>query len=91
MDRFEKPAIVAYTTPEAFVVKAAMPGIKPEAVQTTVTGEVLTVAGKYREETKREEHGYLYHELSRGELRRSISLPAGLKTVPRRRPTPTES
>lgn len=79
-ERFDRPAIDAYSTPDAFVVKAAMPGIKPEDIHTTVTGDVLTVEGKYREETKREEQGYLYRELSRGELRRSISLPAGLKT-----------
>jgi len=80
MDRFERPAIDAYTTPEAFLVKAALPGFKAEDIQTTITGDVLTVEGKYRQETKREEQGYLYRELSRGELRRSISLPSGLKT-----------
>jgi HSP20 family protein len=79
-ERFDRPAIDAYTTPEAFVVKAAMPGIKPEEIHTTVSGDVLTVEGKFREESKREEQGYLYRELSRGELRRSISLPPGLKT-----------
>ena len=79
-DRVDRPAIDAYSTPEAFVVKAAMPGIKPEEIHTTVSGDVLTVEGKYREESKHEEQGYLYRELSRGELRRSISLPAGLKT-----------
>jgi HSP20 family protein len=80
-DRFDRPAIDAYSTPEAFVVKAAMPGVKPDDIHTTVTGDVLTVDGKYGQETKREEQGYLYRELNRGELRRSISLPAGLKTV----------
>lgn len=79
-ERFERPAIDAYATPEAFVVRAAMPGIKPEEIRTTVTGDVLTVEGTFREESKHEERGYLYRELSRGELRRSISLPAGLRT-----------
>ena len=79
-ERFDRPAIDAYTTPEAFVVKVAMPGIKPDEIHTTVTGDVLTVEGKFREESKREEQGYLFRELSRGELRRSISLPAGLRT-----------
>ena len=79
-ERFNRPAIDAYTTPEAFVVKAAMPGIKPEEIHTTITGDVLTVEGKFREESKHEEQGFLHRELSRGELRRSISLPAGLKT-----------
>jgi HSP20 family protein len=78
--RPDRPAIDVYTTPEAFIVKAALPGIKPEDVHTTVTGDVLSIAGTYREETKREEEGYLRRELSTGELRRSISLPRGLKT-----------
>ena len=79
-ERFDRPAIDAYSTPDAFVLRAAMPGIKPEEIHTTVTGNVLTVEGKFSEEAKREEQGYLYRELSRGELRRSISLPADLKT-----------
>jgi HSP20 family protein len=79
-ERFEKPAIDVYTTPEAYVVKAAMPGIKPEDIHTTLAGDLLTVEGTYREETKREEKGYLYRELSKRELRRSITLPTGLKT-----------
>jgi HSP20 family protein len=80
MERFDRPAIDAYTTPEALVVKVAVPGLKPADIHTTITGDVLTVEGKHQEETKREDQGYLYRELSRGELRRSISLPAGLKT-----------
>lgn len=79
-ERFERPAIDAYTTAEAFVVKIAVPGLKADDVQTTITGDVLTVEGKFREETKREEQGYIYRELSRGDLRRSIRLPAGLDT-----------
>jgi HSP20 family protein len=78
--RFERPAIDVYTTPEAFIVKAALPGIKPGDVHTTVTGDVLSIEGTYREEAQREEEGYLYRELSKGELRRSIPLPSGLKT-----------
>jgi HSP20 family protein len=80
VDRFERPPIDAFTTPDAFVVKVAVPGLKPEDIHTTVTGDVLAVEGTYREETERKEQGYLYRELNRGELRRSIRLPAGLKT-----------
>jgi HSP20 family protein len=79
-DGFDRPAIDVYTTPEAYVIKAALPGIKPEDIHTTLTGEVLTIVGAFREEEKREEKGYLYRELSTGELRRSITLPRGLKT-----------
>jgi HSP20 family protein len=80
IERFQRPAIDAYSTPESFVVKVAVPGLRPEDIHTTLTGDVLTIEGTFREETKREENGYVYHELGRGELRRSISLPTGLKT-----------
>lgn len=79
-DRFERPAIDAYLTADAFVVKVAVPGLKSEDIRTTITGDMLTVEGTFQEETKREDKGYLYRELSRGELRRSINLPSGLKT-----------
>lgn len=77
---FDKPAIDVYTTPDAYVVRAAMPGIKPEDIHSTITGDVLTLEGTYREEEKREDKGYLYRELSTGELRRSVTLPHGLRT-----------
>ena len=79
-DGFDKPAIDVYTTPDAYVVRAAMPGIKPEDIHSTITGDVLTLEGTFREEEKREEKGYLYRELSSGEMRRSVTLPRGLRT-----------
>lgn len=78
--RFEQPAIDVVSKPESFVVKAALPGVKPEDIETTITGDTLTIHGKYYEEEKREEEGYLYRELSRGEFRRSVGLPTGIKS-----------
>ena len=74
------PALDAYTTKESFVVKAALPGVKPEAVETTIDGDTLVIRGVYEEKGEKEEAGYLLRELSRGEFRRSIVLPRGLKT-----------
>jgi hypothetical protein len=48
-DLFERPAIDAYMTPEAFVVKVAVPGLKAEDIHTTLAGNVLTVEGTRRE------------------------------------------
>jgi len=76
--RFEQPAIDVVSKPEAFVVKAALPGVQPEDIETTITGNTLTVHGKFREEENREEEGYLYRELSRGEFRRSVGLPTDI-------------
>ncbi len=79
IERVGRPAIDAYTTPEAFVVKVAMPGIKAEEIHSTVSGDVLTIEGAFHDEVKREEQGYLVRELNRATLHRSITLPSGLK------------
>jgi HSP20 family protein len=78
--RFEQPAIDVVSKPDVFVVKAALPGVKPEDIETTITGDTLTIHGKFREEEKREEEGYLYRELSRGEFRRTVGLPTDVKS-----------
>jgi len=73
-------AIDAYTTKDNFVVKAALPGVKPEAVETTIDGETLVIRGRFEEKAEKEDAGYVLRELSRGEFQRSLVLPHGLKT-----------
>jgi HSP20 family protein len=68
-------AIDLYETDEAFVVKAAAPGIKPEDIEIQVTNNVLTVRGETKEEEK--EEGARYHRVERryGRFERSVALP----------------
>lgn len=73
------PPIDAYGTKEEFIVKVALPGIKPEHVETTIEGDTLTIHGTYEVKEEKEEVGYLYRELARGEFRRSLVLPVGLR------------
>jgi len=74
------PALDVYQTPTEIVVKAAMPGVKPEDVSIDITGETLTIRGesKVEEETKKED--YLYQERRYGVFSRSMVLPSGLKS-----------
>lgn len=74
------PPIDAYATKDEFVVKVALPGIKPEKVETTIEGDTLTIHGTYEVKEEKEEVGYLFRELARGEFRRSVVLPVGLRT-----------
>jgi HSP20 family protein len=78
--RIDTPAIDVVSKPEAIVVKVALPGVKPEEIETTITGNTLEIHGAYREEEKKEEEGYLFRELNRGEFRRTVLLPAGIKS-----------
>jgi HSP20 family protein len=75
------PALDVKLTDDALIVKAALPGVEPDKVETTIAGDRLVVSGTYAEEHEAEEEGYLRRELSRGEFSRSITLPHGLRTT----------
>jgi HSP20 family protein len=68
------------TTPDAVVVEAALPGVKPEDVDISVLGDTLTINAAHRAEDSREEDGYMYREIRRGSFSRQVTLPSGLKT-----------
>jgi len=57
-----------------FVVKASLPGVKPEEVQITVHGDTLIIQGESKaEEEKKGEHWHL-RERRFGSFQRAISL-----------------
>jgi len=61
-------------TEDAFVVKASLPGIKPDDVQITVHGDTLTIRGESKaEEEKKGEHWHL-RERRVGTFQRSVAL-----------------
>lgn len=62
------------------VLRADLPGIKPDEVKITVEDDVLTVSGEHAEETEEEGENYMRRERRRGSFSRSMSLPAGVKT-----------
>lgn len=64
-----------YETEESIVVKAPLPGVKPEDVDISITEGILTIKGeaKSEEEVKRED--YHRRELHYGSFCRSVPLP----------------
>jgi HSP20 family protein len=56
-----------------FVVKASLPGIKPEDVQTAVLGDTLTIRGESRVEEENG-HNWLLRERRSGSFQRSVSM-----------------
>jgi HSP20 family protein len=67
------------TTPDALVIQAALPGIRPEDVDITVENGTLAIRAEHRTEREDEESGWLVREIARGGLMRSVSLPNGLE------------
>lgn len=68
-----------YETGNEVVVKATLPGIKPEEVDITLTGGVLSISGETKEETEHKDKNYLRRERRYGSFSRSITLPDGLQ------------
>lgn len=69
------PAIDMYQTDDDIVVKAALPGIKPDEVQINITGEVLHIKGETRHEEEKKEKAWHMREQRWGAFERSIMLP----------------
>jgi len=67
-----------YETDDALVVKATVPGLKPEEIEVTITGDLLTIKGEFRSEEKTEKRNYLRQERRFGSFCRQVSLPAGV-------------
>jgi len=57
-------------------VQAALPGVKKEDLEVSVTNQTITIRSCTKEEKKTEEKGkYFRREISRGEFQRTLSLP----------------
>ena len=69
-----------YETENEVVVKIPMPGIKPEDVDITITGDTLSVKGKTKEENESKEKNYTRKECSYGSFSRTVTLPNGLQS-----------
>ncbi len=69
-----------YRTDKEVVVKASLPGVKPEEVDISISSDCLTIKGETKAEEKIEREGYLYQEHRYGAFSRSVALPSDLQT-----------
>ena len=60
------------------VVRATVPGVKPEDIEVTLTGDLLTIKGEFKTENREERANYVRQERRSGSFCRQISLPAGV-------------
>jgi HSP20 family protein len=64
-----------YETDDAVVVKAVLPGIKPEEVDISVQGDALTIKGETRHEQETKSENWYRREIRYGAFSRMIPLP----------------
>jgi HSP20 family protein len=69
------PATDVHEDENELVVTAALPGIKPEDVDITITGQTLTLRGEFKEDEDVKREQYLYRERRFGSFSRTIELP----------------
>ncbi len=64
---------------DKYIVKASVPGVKPEDVEVTLNNNVLTIKGETKEENEKKEGEYHMRERRYGSFYRSVTLPANVK------------
>jgi len=69
-----------YETENELVVRASLPGIKPEDVEISVTDNTLVIRGEYGDEQESESETFYLRERRHGTFQRSIALPLNLDT-----------
>lgn len=76
-ERAWTPAVDTIREDDEIVVRADVPGIKPEEITIEVTEGVLTVSGRHEESREEQEKDYVHRERRVGAFSRSMTLPAG--------------
>jgi HSP20 family protein len=64
----------------SFTVKASVPGINPDDIDITLSENVLTIKGEFKEERNVEEEKYHLRERRHGSFGRSVTLPVSVNT-----------
>lgn len=64
--------IDAYATTDAIVLKADVPGVKPEDIQITLEGDTLTIRGEFKNDSDDKNH--LIRERVNGKFERTLTV-----------------
>lgn len=68
-----------YQTDKEVVIKTALPGVQPDEVDISITGDRVTIKGEHKEEEVKEEN-YFRKEQRYGRFSRSLPLPVAIKS-----------
>ncbi len=74
------PAFEVKETPDGYLFKADVPGVKESDLEVTLTGNRLTIAGKREAEKQEHKDQFYTYERSYGSFTRSFTLPDGVDT-----------
>ena len=87
-DSFIRPFNGSSTTPafpvemketkDAYVLKASLPGLKPEDITIETMADEVTIRGELKQEAEHKEEDFLRKELRYGKMQRSFTLPLAI-------------
>jgi HSP20 family protein len=75
----EEPYIDLSETEDRLILRAEIPGVKPEDLDISVSDDTLTLRGEARQETVTDEEGYRSNERGFGYFSRTLRLPCKVK------------
>jgi len=78
-ERAWTPAVDVVRDNGNLVVRADVPGIKPEEVKIEVEDDILTVSGEHEEQKEEKDKHFLRRERRYGSFTRSMALPPGVE------------
>jgi len=64
-----------FNTPNEIIIKAIVAGVKPDALDISITRDMVTIRGKREEQKEVDGEDYFYRELFWGAFSRTILLP----------------
>jgi HSP20 family protein len=73
------PSVDLVRREDALVLRADVPGIKPDEVKIEVEDDVLTISGEHSEEREEKKERYVRRERRYGSFSRSMALPKGVE------------
>jgi HSP20 family protein len=74
------PSMDMYEKEDSFILRFELPGVKPEDVDISMSGDTLTIKGERRVPMGIKEEEYQCTEMCYGAFSRSITIPTAVKT-----------
>lgn len=72
------PTLDVAETDKDITVRAEVPGLDPEDLDISVTGQVLTISGEKKESSEKKDENFYHSERRFGSFRRSVTLPVSV-------------
>ncbi len=69
------PALDVRQNADEIIVEVALPGVEPDDVDITITGQTLAIRGEMKADQQVEGDTYLYRERRNGTFHRQLQLP----------------